>query len=716
MKRLVGKLLVLLLLLGGTSLFAQEVAIAFFEDISGDFKIVSETGDEELYGDELSFGDPLPLGWTLVTGNGDSAELSMDPSGTIIKVAENTNFKVDTLQGVDDAPSNNFTLGFGKFRAVAGRVAGDEKYNFKGQSATCGVRGTDLGMQILQGVDSFIEEVFVFSGEIEYTLIETGESILVKAGEFASALADVLQPLEMDEVKRADLLDKLDFESLVPEEVQQVISAVEEVISEAVAEEEAAEEDLLAGMDEESFLYTFLTEILGFEIGSITIGDEIFGKAILTPTFSIGALTMSLYLPIIYRTNMLDPNDWYHPKGNDEWSFGTDEQYKGDILGIVGDILSDLALKIKFVQWGQQRDPFFFKVGNVSNFTIGHGLIMRDYANDSEFPAIRRIGVNLGMDFTTAGFETIINDLAEPEIFGGRLYIRPAAPTFPLAIGVSGIVDIDPAGDLPAGTAEEIGNPALINAGLDLDYPIVENDFMSLILFGDVAGMIPYYRANGTGTYTGITPGLAWETVVTDTPEFGIKNIGAASGVFGNIGPLDYRLEYRYYTGTFQPAIFDNAYDRTRGQYAVDTADYTLNPSDPQYEDLTMGIYGLAGYTWENVFSFAASYMWPFDLTDTGVVANDRDEFLMTAILERGVIPVVDFGASVTYAREFFIPTLLNKDPGLKTRVEYGAAKNIDVILIITTTLARNEDGSIIYVDSRPELATTMSIETNFHF
>ncbi|GAH63072.1 unnamed protein product, partial [marine sediment metagenome] len=183
-----------------------------------------------------------------------------------------------------------------------------------------------------------------------------------------------------------------------------------------------------------------------------------------------------------------------------------------------------------------------------------------DYANDSDFPAIRRIGVNLGMDFTTVGFEAVINDLAEAEIFGGRFYIRPAAPAFPLAIGLSGIVDVNPAKDLPPGTtADELGNPMLVNAGLDVDLPIMENGFLSLILFADVAGMMPYYRTDGSGDYLDINRGLAWDTLVVTEPEFRLQNIGFATGLLGNVGPVDYRLEYRYYTGTFIPAILGSS-------------------------------------------------------------------------------------------------------------------------------------------------------------
>jgi len=42
--------------------------------------------------------------------------------------------------------------------------------------------------------------------------------------------------------------------------------------------------------------------------------------------------------------------------------------------GMVGDITSDLFLKIRYVEWGTQRDPFFVKVGNLNDITIGHVL------------------------------------------------------------------------------------------------------------------------------------------------------------------------------------------------------------------------------------------------------------------------------------------------------------------------------------------------------
>ena len=73
----------------------------------------------------------------------------------------------------------------------------------------------------------------------------------------------------------------------------------------------------------------------------------------------------------------------------------------------------DLALKVKYLEYGnQQFDPFFIKVGNLASFTLGHGMLMNDYANDSEFPAVRKVGLDLGMNVANKesfGFELLAN-------------------------------------------------------------------------------------------------------------------------------------------------------------------------------------------------------------------------------------------------------------------------------------------------------------------
>ncbi len=708
----------LILVLAAVAVSAQaRVVLSFFEDRSGELRIAAPRGEQEKASAQLSFGDEVPIGWTVVTGKGDAAELTMSPNGTIIKLAENTNFKVENLQGVAGAASNDFTLGFGKFRAVAARTSRD-KYTVRGQTTVCGVRGTDFGMTVEVGV----EEAFVFEGSIDYRKLAGGPSIVINAGELASAYGASFAAGRMSAQKVAELEGSLAFQKLNPASVPKAETAVVEPIQGKVPEAPRQTRE-----PREPGFVDRLLGILGVEIGSLTVGDETYAKAVISPTIAVNKVRMQLYLPIIYQNDLFNPNDWYEPAGNNEWSFGTDQG--GDWFDIAADFAGDVALKFKYLQYGDQRDPFFFKLGSLNTFTVGHGLIMRNYANDSEFPAVRRVGLNLGADLGAVGFEAVANDLADLQIVGGRVYFRPAPKALPVAFGASGIVDLYPArgmGEAGPGVKWEdlIGDPMLINLGLDLDYGLIEKDLLSVVLFADIAGMLPYYREDGL--VAGIDKGFATDVLWVDGKP---RNYGWIAGVLGNVGPLDYRAEYRYYTGAFIPSIFDNIYDRQRGAYAQRIARYTVDPEADEFDVLTLGIYGEAGWTWEKVFSFSVGYLWPFTVDRGTWKPAEMDYLHAEAKLERGVVPVVNVAAAIAYDRYFFVPMLLggraedgnaygffDANTVVKGTLWYGVSPTVDIVFIATTALARDADGNVIYDGDRPELATTISIETQIHF
>ena len=97
--------------------------------------------------------------------------------------------------------------------------------------------------------------------------------------------------------------------------------------TEAESADTGAEESADSG--EPNPLEKFLEPVkdfLGMEIGSITIDGKTYSKVLLQPEFAIGDLQLSLYLPVVYETDLFNPDDWHHPAGNDEWSFGTDQR------------------------------------------------------------------------------------------------------------------------------------------------------------------------------------------------------------------------------------------------------------------------------------------------------------------------------------------------------------------------------------------------------
>jgi hypothetical protein len=475
-----------------------------------------------------------------------------------------------------------------------------------------------------------------------------------------------------------------------------------------------------------------LREILGMEVGAITISGVTYSKVVIQPTFKLGPLKMALYLPVIYTGDMFNPRDYYKPEGNDEWSFGTDQG--SDPLAVGLDAARDVLLKIRYVEWGSQRDPFFFKIGNLNDITIGHGLIMRDFANDADFPTVRRVGVNLGIDAKGFGFEAMVNDAAAPEIFGGRLYIRPI-PFIKFAIGASGLVDWNPAKDYPDGLggAAAVGDPIFINPGVDLDLSIIETDFFSFVLFADAAVMMPYFRkAPSAVTGTTIKANTLYYQFAMDTKSGLPKNYGMAAGVFGNLILKDftYRFEVRDYTGAFKPAFYNSGYERARASYVSDVIGYINNPTSAAYKNDVLGVFGEGGMVFEHLFSLKFSYLWPWSFNSSGgITMGDDDHFVMKFVLEKGVIPVVNIWGSVQYERTKFVPTILQTKGGknlglfdantiVSAQVNYPAAPTLDVMLRYTTTAKRDSAGNLVYGTSStllPELNTTISIETQIH-
>jgi hypothetical protein len=749
---------------------AQE--LVFFE---GDVRIseIVDSGEPFVYrSEDIYFGFQLGPNFVVATGPASYAEVVL-PNGHVLKLAEDTEVVLENVVARAQTGEDRVAVSRGRLRSVVAGLTGTGRaFAVRTPTAVGGVRGTDFVTQVLLGAQGISEEaVAVLEGVVDFSR-DDGQSVSVLAGQFANALAASFQAQtadiasqfygglsELSEQTQAaaqQILDSLpppdDADSDEPateeeppaddqegqadddDDVVNVGSTTPPVDTQEPAAgggEESEPEGAGGGGPVDQFIAD-LTEALGVEIGTITLEGETFSKVIAQPTFRLGKLRAGLYLPVIYRTNMFDPSDWYRPKGNNEWSFGFDQDWAGTPLVALGDLVGDLALKIKFLEWGQQRDPFFFKVGNLNTLTLGHGLLMRNYANDTDFPVIRRVGFNLGVDQGRLGFEAIVNDLAAPEVFGARVFARPLA-NFPMAIGLSGAADIGPARDLPEAPdlddpvlEAEIANartadPIFVNVALDLDLPVFEREAASLILFGDVGGLLPYLRAPVAGIEQGFRVDALWYDPGTGNE---LRNYGIAAGLFGNISIFDYRLEFRNFHGIFQPAFYNSNYDRVRGEKATDTIRYLADPSLPQYEHETIGVYGEAGFSIAELVRLEAGYFWPWtrDPATDEIEVGENDYLLASLVVEEGLLPL-GISAGVKYERTDFIPTLngnlanatlFDANTVFRGEIIYPVAPIMDIVLAVSTSVLSDADGNLVLdpATGRPDYSLVWNIET----
>ena len=725
-------LVAILFVMVSFSLAAQSATpsalLQYFDDPS-QITITDSSGNpvDPYYGLDLALGD------TVKTQN-STAEIQLDPNGSIIKLAYNTTFTVQTLQGRNNQNSNDFNLLAGTVRTIAARnTQGGYNYSIQTPTAVCGVRGTDFTLDVVPGKT---DAVGVLNGEVNFVNTSTGQSINIAAGMYANTFAAAFQAVKMTQEQVSQLFSKMNFEKLVPTSVP---GHADETPTPTTAQTtpppspppaqptgEASSQPKKPGPLDPFFNY--LRDNLGMEIGTITIDGTTYSKAVLQPQINAGKLHMQLYLPVIYTNDLFNYNDWYKPAGNNEWSFGTDQT---TTQAKIEDFASDLFLKIKYFEWGAQRDPFYIKLGNLEDMTIGHGLLMSNYANDEDFPAIRKVGLNMGLDLGRFGFETVVNNLANPQIFGGRLYVRPFGKGWlHPAFGVSSIADMSPAADLADPTL--VGNPIFITLGTDIDLPVIETGPFAIIAFADLGGMVPNFRnsftspVNGTPIAAGLdTSVLTYTDPTTGTQKF--RNYGFESGLFGNIFIVNWRLAYRNYDGVFQPNFFNSTYNRTRSLIAQQMADYVGNPNATQYQMTTSGIYGQAGMDIGKVVSFEAGYLWPW--SPNGQPAGS--DFLHLRLdLKRGIIPNFGISASLSYDRTDFIDTLLGTAPAgynlfdanttMSAQVVYPVAPTLDIAALVSFAAKHDQYGNLIMDPATnyllPEIAPSVSIETRVHF
>lgn len=744
--------IILVLAMGGVLLSAQSaevtkgaggktatVVLEYFDDTK-QLRIFNADGFE--YG-EVFLGMELLPGDRVQTLK-STAELRLNPNGSIIKLTQNTNFQINALKSgsVANQASNDFALLSGKIRTVAARTSTAGEYSFRTPTALCGVRGTDFGIEVQPDKT---DRLVVRDGTVEFTKTDDATSLSLTKGMSADTFAPSFAATTLTTKDLADFYSDLDFISLNPATVPNEVAASAEPVSAAPVPSPSASPvpevspSPVAETPESDTPKTSvplsdaaidaIKQFLGIEIGAITIQNQTFGKLILQPHIDTKDFKVQFYLPVIYQEDLFNPQKWYHPNGNDEWSFGTDQG--SDPINIVWDIFRDLFLKVKYVQVFEQGDPFFLKIGNVPSMTLGHGILIGNYANDADFPAVRRLGINTGFDLGAISFEGLVNDLAEPEIFGTRLVWRPVAPAFRTGAGISAAMDLNPTGTLADDpgdanvAAVKTAKPVFLNLAADIEIPVVKSDPFSMLVYGDFGSMLPYFtngfnRSDGSAVSSGFQLG-SFITLAT-SPAIGIAflNYGIQSGLMGNIFFVDYKLEYQYFTGTFRPSFYDQIYDRTRGQRAIEMYRQFYDSSTVATE--RMGIFGQMGFNIEKLVRFDIGYKWPWNVGSSSIVPLDNPDYFMARVKTADDALPFGIGLSLGFERQFFVPLFARNSSYLfldqyavfSGAIDLPIANFFKIRVQVGTSAQRDAAGSMVMVDGKAVMKPTFTIESVF--
>src|SRR5208337_4913147 len=138
----------------------------------------------------------------------------------------------------------------------------------------------------------------------------------------------------------------------------------------------------------------------------------------LAPDISYGKLGIGLELTVNYNTS----NGSLNVRRAD-WAVDSFQ-----------DFLEVYLPKIAYVRYGAKGDPLFVELGSFNDATLGDGFIMGSYNNTLFMPDERHLGMQTHLDGSLFnapffGFESIVGNLAQLDVMGGRLYVRPFVRT-----------------------------------------------------------------------------------------------------------------------------------------------------------------------------------------------------------------------------------------------------------------------------------------------
>lgn len=605
--------------------------------------------------------------------------------GTEVKLYGLTSVSVGDLLSEQEGSKKTF------FELLAGKIfasvkkSSDQDFKVETESAVAAVRGTKFAMEYQGGVGD--GAVTVFDGAVEVAdpkgltapvvlskgqkstfTREAGPSAAVTASEedFDEYGQEYVPPA--DEPEDVVEEDTTEPETTEPEAVETVtekepakadvpetdVSKVDttEVEDDKPATAEPSMDDVKSDISdsllEDGSSDDCSTSGFKWSIASETIGDEVWKKVLLAPTFKLEGFTLSFYLPFYFQNldDLLPKNwtNWYNYW--DDWNFGTG----GDSFDWK-DSLHDLMMKIRYMKIN--TDKLLIQLGNIPSMTLGHGILVYDYANDLQFPDVRKLGLQFNLDTGVFGFETMAGDLFTTKLFGLKLFVRPFKGLLMknMAFGLSAFIDQE-----PLGTDGTVYAHQVFGYAFDFDLPILDlGSVLGITLFFDI-GTLGYNNPDTNDMFIGY---------------------GYSAGLLGNILMIDYRIEFKSINNGFIDNYVDALYDAQRGEKYLD-----LITRDEQVDSYN-GFVITAGHEFENIGAIELSFeqLFPAGLEELGLNITNVDpnnslhfEIAVDKCLFKKAYGTIAYDRVDFYVKDFFRNMLENAV--LSANIYYGITED----------------------------------------
>jgi len=343
-------------------------------DLNRDAKISDvKKGDELLNNDEL------------ISMENSYAAIKFIDESSIIKLFPNSSLKIH----IEEENRKIHFLKMGELWTKVTKSMGE--FIVETPTTVASVKGTEFLLSLDENGNT---DIFTFAGEVLIKNKFNNIEALIKAGQ--KAHSDGSSAIKVLDIEPSDI-DK---------NTQKYIDKTFKI-----KEKGQKKEDEIGRKDTgSSFRGEDKGKGKGFQmggaVGTIMMGDNVYTRIRLMPEITFGKIGIGLDFDLLIDSD-----------GNikeDEW-----------------DEFKDYANKIYYIRYGHRSDPFFGRIGGFPAYSLGHGLVMRDYSNMLRYPEVRQIGLQLGGKIPVAGLELegFTSNLTENEILAGRVTFLPLGST-----------------------------------------------------------------------------------------------------------------------------------------------------------------------------------------------------------------------------------------------------------------------------------------------
>ena len=317
----------------------------------------------------------------------------------------------------------------------------------------------------------------------------------------------------------------------------------------------------------------------GAQIGIERLGEIYYGalNVGINHRFSVNGEPLRLTIGIPLRFELLDsrPNQRFDNIGRfrqQDW-----------------DEASDFAKVIQRLQYGSKEQRFFLDINRFSTHNLGHGLIMKRYDANLNLNT-SRVGVQLDAFSDYIGFESMLNDITNPNLVGALVFLKPLSiidrSSYVLrsfSLGISAVAD------LRAPARNALDRTDLDNDGRrETELQVDQKTFQPNSLVSQVTGYgidaelkLVDEREFDLKTYfdmSSLRAGLpTGDPISIDKALVGSREVVSSGWAWGhlirsNLGidpihALRIRLEYRNFDSNYLPSYFDSLYEIQRFQY-----------------------------------------------------------------------------------------------------------------------------------------------------